>query len=131
MAFEPKGAYFVEDFELGPLGFAGWTVVILFFFTGLVHFFYFLGQAEYAVFDGVDCGVEVDVVVVFVYWALLSFADFLAGVAVVVFVSGGSGMEPKVSYTASSLSSFNFPHSFRRSFCCIPSRCARSSLTNL
>ena len=57
MTFEPKGAYFVEDFELGPLGFAGWTAVILFFFAGLVHFFYFLGQAEYAVFDGVECGV--------------------------------------------------------------------------
>ena len=35
------------------------------------------------------------------------------------------------THTANSLSSLNFPHNLRRSFCCIPSSNARSSLGNL
>jgi len=65
---------------LGPLGFAAGTVIVLFFFAGFVHVFDFLRELEDAVFDGINGGVEVDVVVVFIDGALLAFTGFLARV---------------------------------------------------
>ena len=80
MTKEAHGTTFVEDFKLGPLGFAAGTVVVLFFFAGFVQVFHFLGEFEDAIFDGVDGGVEVDVIIVFVNRALLAFAGLLARV---------------------------------------------------
>ena len=72
----------VEDFELSPLRLATGAVVIFFLLARLVEVLHFLGEVEDAVFDGVDSGVEVDVIVVFADRSLLAFAGFLSGVTV-------------------------------------------------
>ena len=130
MTEEAHGADFVEDFELGPLGFAPRATVVFLFFAGLVEVFDFLCELEDAVFDSIDGGVEVDVIIIFVDWTLLAFAGFLARVA-----NKMSGCQVPLggrkTDTAKSLSSLSFPQSLRRSFCCIPKSRARSSLGRL
>jgi hypothetical protein len=63
------------------LGFAARAVVVLLFFTGFVHVFDLLGKFENAIFDGIDSGVKVDVVIVFIDGPLLAFTSLLARVS--------------------------------------------------
>lgn len=55
-------------------------MVVLLFFAGFVHVFDLLGEFEDAIFDGVDSGMEIDVVIVFVNGPLLAFSSLLARV---------------------------------------------------
>ena len=130
MAKEAHGADLVENFELGPLGFAPRAVVVFFLFAGFVEIFDFLGELEDAVFNGVDGGMEVDVVVIFIDGTLLAFAGLLTRVTDRMSQNqaclGGAETD-----TAKSLSSLSLPQSLRRSFCCIPRSRARSSLGRL
>ena len=67
----------VENLELGILCFTSRAVVVFLFFGRLVEVGDFLGEVEYAVFDGVDGEMVVDVVVVAVDGAGSVDLDFL------------------------------------------------------
>lgn len=77
VAFKSFRAKFVEDFELSPIGLATWAVVVFALFAGLVHVLDFFGDVEDSVFDGVDSGVIINIIVIFVDGAYRIFSGLL------------------------------------------------------
>lgn len=74
-SFWPKS---VEDFKLSPVGLATWAVVVFALFAGFVHILDLFGDVEDSVFDCVDGGVIVNIVVIFVDRAYRIFSGFLS-----------------------------------------------------